>query len=147
MTPSLLDRLRQDLPGAWTAISQPVVSLPANPMCWYQDPRTVGVMIGDHALFVSFRQRGGWAGGLGCGVRRHTWADLIAAIPAAAADVALLHAREGKPIPPTPTWAAQALRLAQANRLRTLAEREAKARQDIAAIAAERALLATTEPA
>ena len=141
MTPALLDRLRQDLPGAWTAISQPVVSLPANPMCWYQDPRTVGMMIGDHALFVSFRERGGWAGGLGRGVRRHTWADLIAAIPDAAADAALLHAREGKPIPAVPPWATQALTKALMRRAHTLAEREMDYRSRLAAIDAERAIL------
>ena len=139
----LLDRLRQDLPAEWAAISHPVVSLPANPMCWYQDPRTVGMMIGDHALFVSFRQRGGWAGGLGRGVRRHTWADLIAAVPDAAAAVALLHAREGKPIPAVPVWATQALCVKQARRLNTLAHADAHVTAHLDRIRAERAILST----
>lgn len=140
---ALLDRLRQELPGAWTAISQPVISLPANPMCWYQDSRTVGMMIGDHALFVSFRERGGWAGGLGRGVRRHKWADLIAAIPDAAADVALLHAREDKPIPTVPAWALQALRAEQSRRLKQLAHADAYTTAHLDRIRAERAILAT----
>ncbi len=140
---SLLDRLRQDLPGEWVAISRPVVALPANPMCWYQDPRTVGMMIGDHALFVSFRQRGGWAGGLGRGVRRHTWADLIAAVPDAAAAVALLHAREGKPIPAVPVWATQALCAEQARRLSALAHEDAYTTAHLNRIRAERAILST----
>ena len=141
MTPSLLDRLCKDLPGAWTAVSQPVISLSANPMCWYQDPRTVGMMTGDHALFVSFRERGGWAGGLGRGVRRHTWADLIAAIPDAAADAALLHAREGKPIPAVPPWATQALCAEQARRLKQLAHADAYTTAHLDRIRAERAIL------
>ena len=135
---ALLDRLRQDLPAEWTAIT------PCDkPVCWYQDPRTVGVMIGDHALFVSFRQRGGWAGGLGRGVRRHTWADLIAAVPDAAAAVALLHAREGKPIPPVPTWATPALVTRHAERVAELTQSERHYREYLAAIDAERAILNT----
>jgi hypothetical protein len=139
----LLDRLRQDLPAEWATISQPVVFLRANPMCWYQDSRTVGVMIGDHALFVSFRQRGGWAGGLGRGVRRHTWADLITAIPAAAAEIAIDHACEGKPIPMVPPWATQALCVKQARRLNTLAHADAHVTAHLDRIRAERAILST----
>ena len=138
MTPPLLDCLRQDLPGEWQPISPR-----DDDGCWYRDPRTVGMMIGDHALFVSFRQRGGWAGGLGRGVRRHTWADLIAAVPDAAAAVALLHAREGKPIPAVPVWATQALCAEQARRLSALAHEDAYTTAHLNRIRAERAILST----
>ena len=133
---SLLDRLRQELPGEWQPISPR-----DDDGCWYRDPRTVGVMIGDHALFVSFRQRGGWAGGLGRGVRRHKWADLIATIPDAAADVALDHAREGKSIPAVPPWAMQALFTGLARRLKTLAHADAYTTAHLNRIRTERAIL------
>ena len=136
MTPSLLTRLRQDLPAEWTAIFPP-----AKPMCWYEDPRTVGIMIGDRVLFVSFRQRGGWVGSLGYKRRCYTWGDLIAAAPGAAADVALFHAREGKPIPVVPPWAMQALCAEQARRLKQLAYVDAHTTAHLTQIRTERAIL------
>ena len=140
---TLLDRLRQDLPADW----QPA---PQDPRLdgWYADAaRTVYLTIGERRLFVGARSHGGIVGEPGWGLRSARWSALHRSIRESVARLALDHAREGKPIPPVPTWAAQALRLAQANRLRTLAEREAKARQDLAAIDAERTLLTTKETA
>ena len=135
MTPSLLDRLRQDLPADWQ-------SGDASSGAWHADPvRTVYLTIGERRLFVSARADGSLVGEPGTGVRVAKWKTLRRSICEGVARLALDHAREGKPIPAVPPWAAQALRLAQANRLRTLAEREAKIRQDLAVVMGERAWL------
>ena len=136
---TLLDRLRQDLPAEWQHGD-------ASSQAWHADPiRTVYLTIGERRLFVSARADGSLVGEPGTGVRVAKWKTLRRSICDGVARLALDHAREGKPIPAVPAWAAQALRLAQANRLRTLAEREAKARQDLAKIESERALITTTE--
>ena len=135
MTPSLLDRLRQDLPADWQHGD-------ASSEAWHADPiRTVFLTIGERRLFVSARADGSLVGEPGTGVRVAKWKTLRRSICEGVARLALDHAREGKPIPAVPPWAAQALRLAQANRLRTLAEREAKIRQDLAVVMGERAWL------
>ena len=137
MTPSLLDRLRQDLPADWQQ-AEPAKWGEA----WYADPiRTVYLAVGDNRLFVSARAKGAISGPIGGGQRSMSWRDLRRSICDGVARLALDHAREGKPIPAVPTWAAQALTKALMHRAHTLAEREAKARQDLAAIDAERAIL------
>ena len=138
MTLLLLDRLRQELPGDW---KQPTSE--ANPKCWYHDPRTIMLEIGERHLLVSFRRTGGWCGQIGGGVRLSSWPDLIAGIRAAAARIAIDHARFGSPIPPVPTWATPALTKALSNRHDTLTEREMDYRSRLAAIEAERAILST----
>lgn len=140
---TLLDRLRQELPAEWQQ-AEPAKWGEA----WYADPvRTVYITVGEGRIFVSARSKGAISGPIGSGERSMSWRALRRSICDGVARLALDHAREGKPVPPVPPWAAQALRLAQANRLRTLAEREAKAHQDLATINAERVLLAATEPA
>ena len=56
MTPSLLDRLRQELPADWQHGD-------ASSEAWYADPiRTVYLTIGDRRLFVSARADGSLVG-------------------------------------------------------------------------------------
>jgi len=133
---ALLDRLRQDLPAEWQTPDD------AGTTGWYADAeRTVYLVFGERRLFVSARPRGGLVGIIGAAQRVGSWQALRASIVEAAGRLAVDHARDGKPIPAVPPWAAKSLRFAQARRLRTLAEREAKIRQDLATVAAERALI------
>ncbi len=137
MTPPFLDRLRQDLPAEWQQ-AEPAKWGEA----WYADPvRTVYLQVGDDRLFVSARARGAISGPIGGGQRSIAWRDLRRSICEGVARLAVQHAVEGRQIPPVPAWAKRAVKLAQARRLRTLAEREAKIRQDLATVAAERALI------
>jgi len=136
MTPSLLDRLRRDLPAEWQTPGD------ADATGWYADPiRTVYLVIGERRLFVSARPRGGLVGTVGAAQRVGAWQALRASIVDAAGRLAVDHARDGKPIPAVPPWAEKSLRVAQARRLRTLAEHEARIREDLATVAAERAWL------
>jgi hypothetical protein len=136
VTPPLLDRLRQNLPAEWQIPDD------ANAKGWYADAeRTVYLVIGDRRLFVSARSRGGLVGTIGAAQRVGAWQALRPSIIEAAGRLAIDHAREGKPIPTVPPWAEKSLRFAQTRRLRTLAEREAKIREDLAKIEAERAII------
>ncbi len=65
------------------------------------------------------------------------------AVLSAVAAVALLHAREGKPIPAVPPWATQALCVKQARRLSALAHEDAYTTAHLNRIRAERAILST----
>ena len=136
MTPSLLDRLRQDLPGEWQQAD------PAGSQAWYADPvRTVYLAVGDNSLFVSARAKGAISGPIGGGQRSMSWRDLRRSICEGVARLAVQHAVEGKPIPAVPTWATQALTKALTRRHDTLAEREMDYRSRLAAIDAERVIL------
>jgi len=136
---SLLDRLRQDLPGEWQQ-AEPAKWGEA----WYADPiRTVSLQIGERTLLVSFRCTGGWVGQRGDGIRYQRWPDLITGTRAAAAQIVVDHARIGSPIPTFPTWATSAIPRALANRHNTLTRREICAREDLVRVGAERAILST----
>ena len=136
MTPPLLDRLRQDLPGAWQSPEE------AGSFAWHSSPRrTIFLDIGERRLFVGAIARGAIVGEVCAGQRVVAWKALRRSICEGAARIALDHAREGRPIPAVPPWAQQALRTSASCRLRTLAEKEAKIRADLAKIEAERALI------
>ena len=137
MTPSLLDRLRQDLPGEWQQ-AEPAKWGEA----WYADPvRTVYITVGEGRIFVSARSKGAISGPIGGGQRSMSWRDLRRSICEGVARLAVQHAVEGKPIPAVPTWATQALTKALTRRHDTLAEREMDYRSRLAAIDAERVIL------
>lgn len=131
----LLDRLCHDLPGEWQHGD-------ASSEAWHADPiRTVYLTIGDRRLFVSARSNGSIVGEQGAARRVAKWKTLRRSICEGVARIALDHAREGKAIPAVPAWAQQALRTGASYRLRTLAEKEAKIRADLAAVAGECAWL------
>ena len=135
---SLLDRLRQDLPGEWQQAES------AGSQAWHADPvRTVYLQVGDDRLFVSARARGAISGPIGGGQRSIAWRDLRRSICEGVARLAVQHAVEGKQIPPVPTWATAALTKALMRRAYILAEREMDYRSRLAAIEAERAILST----
>ena len=138
MNTTLLDRLRQDLPGQWQ-------SGDASSQAWHADPiRTVYLTIGERRLFVSVCH-GGIGGGIvgeaAKGVHSAKWKTIHRSICKGVARLALDHARQGKPIPTVPPWARSSLRWGSLDRLRVLTEREAKIRQDLAVVEAERAWL------
>lgn len=134
---TLLDRLRQELPADWHPA-------PQDPRLdgWYADAaRTVYLTIGERRLFVGARSHGGIVGEPGWGLRSARWSVLRRSICEGVARLALDHAREGKPIPPIPTWAAQAICIEQVRRLGTLAGREARILADLDRLRAEQAII------
>ncbi len=136
MTPPLLNRLRQDLPAEWQSPDD------ADAKGWYADAeRTVYLVIGERRLFVSARPRGGLVGIIGAAQRVGSWQALRASIVEAAGRLAVDHTCDGNPIPAVPPWAEKSLRFANVRHLRMLADREAKIREDLATVAAERAWL------
>ena len=108
---SILDRLRQDLPGEWQQAES------AGSQAWYADPvRTVYLQVGDDRLFVSARARGAISGPIGGGQRSIAWRDLRRSICEGVARLAIDHARRGMAVPATPAWALPALRQGMSRR-------------------------------
>ena len=137
---TLLDRLRQDLPADW----QPG---DASSDAWHADAtRTVYLTIGERRLFVGARADGGIVGEQGKGVRVAKWKTLRRSICEGVARLALDYARRGLPVPKVPPWALPALREGAAKRRFAIGMEDELARQTIARLAAESALIiAATE--
>ena len=142
MIPRLLDRLRQDLPADWQQ-AEPAKWGEA----WYADPvRTVYLAVGDNRLFVSARAKGAISGPIGGGQRSMSWRDLRRSICEGVARLALDYARCGLPVPKVPPWALPALHQGAAKRRFAIGMEDELARQTIARLAAESALIiAATE--
>ena len=142
MTPPLLDRLRQDLPGEWRDLD----ALPGGAeFAWNE--RAIGIValtIGEHDIVIHVYPRdGGERAAMDWDSRLRPWEELREAICFRVAVLALVPPKHGKPIPPVPTWATPALVTRHAERVAELTQSERYYREYLAAIDAERAILST----
>ena len=142
MTPTLLNRLRQDLPAEWRDLD----ALPGGAEFAWSERATsiVALTIGDHDIVIhAYPRNDGERAAMDWDSRLRPWEELREAICFRVAVLALAPTRHGKPIPPVPSWATPALVALHAERVRELEQSERHYREYLTNLAAERAALST----